>query len=488
VNGLTTDDGPRSPAGRISRARWLTHNLRVSQSDAAAFGVMVGLGETFLALFVLTVGLTEVMSGLVVSVPVLLGGALQMISPWAVALLRSHKRWVLWCALLQAASFVPLIVAAFVGRIPPWAALGVASLYWAGGLGTGPAWNVWIGTLVPRSIRAHFFAKRTRLQQGTVLAGFLAGGFALQAGKEHDLVLDQQRMLALGTTHETTLVVFAVLFAIAFVCRVASASFLASQTEPQPLPPNRQRVPVLEQLRRYRHSAGGRLLLYIVVVQFGVWITGPYFAPYMNRKLQFSYVEYAVLISFSFVFKIMALPLCGRFAKRWGARRLLTLGGVGIVPLTGMWSVSDNYAWLCVTQVIAGISWAAYELAFFLLFFESIPANERVSVLTLFNLLNSLALAAGALIGGAILHYAAESVAAYHALFAISSVWRALALVVLWRVPYIEVAADSVGMQIEELRPTGEPLDGPILSSLPDETRPSPALVNEPLPASNPPP
>ncbi|MFM9965197.1 MAG: MFS transporter [Planctomycetaceae bacterium] len=464
MNGLTTDDSTSSSPPRGQRSRRLTHNLRVSQWDAASFGVMVGLGETYLALFVLMVGLSEVMSGLVVSVPVLLGGALQMISPWAVTRLKSHKRWVLCCSLLQAASFMPLIVAAIVGYIPAWAALVVASLYWAGGLGTGPAWNVWIGTLVPRSIRAHFFAKRTRLQQATVLAGFLGGGFALQAGKRYDL--------SLGDRHDTTLMVFAVLFTIAFLCRIASAAFLALQTEPEPLPPDRERVPVLEQLRRYRHSSGGRLLLYIVVVQFGVWITGPYFAPYMTRKLHFSYVDYSVLIAFSFVFKILALPLCGRLAKRWGARRLLTIGGIGIVPLAGMWSVSDNYAWLCVTQVIAGLSWAAYELAFFLLFFESIPAKERVSVLTLFNLLNSLALAAGAMIGGFILHYAGETPAAYHALFTISSAWRALALIVLWRVPFIDVPADSVSMRIEELRPTGEPLDGPILSSLPDETRP----------------
>ena len=464
MNGLTTDSSTSSSKPRGPRSRLLAHNLRVSQWDAASFGVMVGLGETYLPLFVLTVGLSEVMSGLVVSVPVLLGGALQMISPWAVAVLKSHKRWVLCCSMLQAASFVPLIVAAIAGYIPPWVALVVASLYWAGGLGTGPAWNVWIGTLVPRTIRAHFFAKRTRLQQGAILVGFLAGGFALEAGKQHDL--------ALGDRHDTTLIVFAVLFAIACVCRIASAAFLAAQTEPQPLPPDRRQVPTLEQLRRYRHSPGGRLLLYIIVVQFGVWITGPYFAPYMNRKLQFSYSDYAVLIAFSFVFKILALPLCGRFAKRWGARRLLTLGGIGIVPLAGMWGVSDSYEWLCVTQVIAGVSWAAYELAFFLLFFESIPANERVSVLTLFNLLNSLALAAGAMIGGMILHYAGETPAAYHALFAISSGWRALALIVLWRVPFIDVPADSVSMQLEELSPTGDLLEGPILSSMPDETRP----------------
>lgn len=463
MNGLASEDPPLVPLPRGQRARRLTHNLRVSQADAAAFGVMVGLGETYLPLFVLTVGLSEVMSGLVVSVPVLLGGALQMVSPWSVGVLKSHKRWVVCCAMFQAISFAPLIGAAIVGYISPWAALAVASLYWAGGLGTGPAWNVWIGTLVPRSIRAHFFAKRTRLQQFTVLAGFLGGGFALQFGKQLDA--------ASGDGNSNVLVVFGILFAISCVCRVLSASFLAAQHEPQPLPLDRRRVPVLEQLRRYRHSAGGRLLFYIVVVQFGVWITGPYFAPYMREKLNFSYVDYAVLIAFSFVFKIMALPMCGRLAKRWGARRLLTLGGIGIVPLAVMWDFSDNYAWLCVTQITAGVCWAAYELAFFLLFFESIPADERVSVLTLFNLLNSAALAAGALLGGVILHFAHEAAWAYQALFAISSAWRAIALVFLWRVPHIEVTADEVGVQIEELRPTGEALDGPILSSLPDETR-----------------
>lgn len=455
MNGLTGDDSRPAPRPRGQRVRQLTHNLRVSQADAAAFGVMVGLGETYLPLFVLTVGLSEVMSGLVVSVPVLLGGLLQMVSPWAVGLLKSHKRWVVFCSMLQAASFVPLIAAAIIGYIPPWAALVVASVFWAGGLGTGPAWNVWVGTLVPRTIRAHFFAKRTRLQQLTVLAGFLGGGFALQYGKEHDCVLT----------------VFGVLFTIACVCRVLSAAFLAAQYEPQPLLLEPRQVPVLERLRSYRHSAGGRLLFYIIVVQFGVWITGPYFAPYMREKLHFSYVDYAVLIAFSFVFKIMALPLCGRFAKRWGARRLLTLGGIGIVPMSGMWSISDNYAWLCLTQVTAGVCWAAYELAFFLLFFESIPADERVGVLTLFNLLNSAALAAGALVGGAILSLAHEAPWAYHALFVVSSTWRAIGLIFLWRVPHIEVTGDAVGVQIEELRPTGEAIDGPILSSLPDETR-----------------
>ena len=463
-NGIAEQSPSRgiSVGEHSSRTQVLKHNLRVSQADAASFGVMIGLGETYLPLFVLTVGLGEVMSGLVVSVPVLLGGALQMISPRAVRLLGSHKRWVLCCALLQTLSFLPLIVAAIVGHIPGWAAMIVATLYWAGNLGTGPAWNVWIGTLIPRAIRAHFFAKRTRLQQLTVLAGFLGGGVALQWGKKYDV--------SLGTENQHTLQVFTVLFGLAFLCRIVSISFLASQSEPLPLLPDMRRLSPLQQLRQYRHSAGGKLLAYIVFVQFGIWISGPYFTAYMREELRFTYLDYAVLIAFSFVSKIIALPFCGRLAKRLGARRLLTLGGIGIIPMAGMWYVSDNYVWLCFTQITAGIAWAAYELAFLLLFFESIPATDRVSVLTLFNLLNSAALAAGALLAGLFLHLAGEQRWAYETLFVVSSSWRLLALLLLWRVPEIQVAADEVSVQIEELRASGEGIDGPILSSFPDET------------------
>ncbi len=37
------------------------------------------------------------------------------------------------------------------------------------GLATGPAWNTWIGTIVPRSVRARFFSRRSRVSQAWCL-------------------------------------------------------------------------------------------------------------------------------------------------------------------------------------------------------------------------------------------------------------------------------------------------------------------------------
>src|SRR6516165_6423850 len=108
-----------SPAKfRRSRRRSLRKNLRNSVSDGAAFSVMVGIGETYFPAFVLAMGMGEIAAGLVASIPLLVGAILQMISPVAVVRLGSNRRWVITCVALQALSFLPLVIAAVLGRLP----------------------------------------------------------------------------------------------------------------------------------------------------------------------------------------------------------------------------------------------------------------------------------------------------------------------------------------------------------------------------------
>ena len=111
-----------------------------------------------------------------------------------------------------------------------------------------------------------------------------------------------------------------------------------------------------------------------------------------------------------------------------------------------MWIVSGHFAWLLVIQLVGGIAWAAYELAFFLLFFESIPADERTGVLTVYNLVNSAAWVAGSLLGGLLLHGLGAQPMAYFLLFGLSTVCRGLALILLRRVGTPTVASRSMSI------------------------------------------
>lgn len=434
-------------------SRQVRRDLWSIAADGVAFSVMVGAGETYLPAFALAMGLSEVTAGLIAALPLLGGAVLQLAGPLAVRRLRSHRRWVVLCAVVQAASFAPLVVAALMGSIhAAWLFL-MATIYWGAGLATGPAWNTWVSTLVPARIRPTFFANRSRMAQAAVLAGVVGGGLALHAGEIRD----------------RELLVFAGLFLTAGLCRLLSAGFLSRQSEPVPLPAEHRHVRPGELLRRVRRSHDGRLLLYMLAVQTAVQLSGPFFTPYMLEELRFNYANYLTLISTSFAAKMLAFPTLGIVVNRFGAQRVLYFCGAGIVPLSALWLLTDSFWPLLLVQVVAGTMWAGYELATFLLLFERIDQAERTSVLTLFNVGHAVATVAGASAGGVILTALDEEKVAYLVLFAISAGARLATLPLLARLGRVHVEPATLAVRALAARPNTGSLDAPITASLPDE-------------------
>lgn len=439
----------------VSESRTLHNDLALSVGDGAAYGVMVGLGETYLSAFSLAVGLGEVYTGLLASLPMLLGSLLQLVSPWGVRQLRSHRRWVVFCAGLQTACFLPLVAAAWHGWIDRVSLMLVASIYWAASLGAGPAWNTWMGSVVPISIRATFFARRSKLNQAMTCLGFLGGGFALQFGKNWG-EQGAQRM-------------FVALFGVSCLCRALSTLCLFLQSESPPEPKSLRDLSGKVIGARLFTGDSGRLLMFAVLMQAGVYFAGPYFSPYMLKLLKMEYWEFALLLGMSFVTKFLCLPYWGQYAHRVGAQRMLWIGALGIIPLAGGWLVSSNFYYLLALQAFGGASWGAYELAVFLLFFETIPARERTGILTWYNLANSAALAGGSLLGGWLLDFLGVTQSAYLWVFAGSSILRGLTVLLLLRMPRTEVEASAMPIRPIGVQPSAGSFDSPILPAMPDQ-------------------
>ena len=457
---------PGPPPRRVTGGREvavLRRDLRYVHNDAIAASVMVGIGETYIAAFALALGFGDIIAGAVASGPLLAGAVIQLVSPYAIRRLGSHRRWVVLNAGLQAASFVPLCAAALTGHLQPGALLAIATFYWAAGMATGPAWNTWVGTLVPRSIRARFFARRSRVGQAALLGGLLAGGAILHFGAQHDAHL-------LG---------FAVLFAIAGLARGVSAWLLANQSEPDPLVRN---VTAGLDLAPPRSTPGNRrLLAYLLTVQTSVHVAAPFFTPYMlgENALALSYGSYMTLIAASFVSKIAALPALGHFAAKYGARRLLRLGGVAVVPLPALWTFSNDYSFLLAIQLFSGIAWGAHELATFLLFFDAIRPEERTRLLTWFNLASATAMVMGTVAGGWLLSDTGANMPGYATLFWISAGARALTLPLLAWLPDVHVSAPPPAMRILAARPSAGSIDRPVLSDREDSVVEGPIVNGE---------
>jgi MFS family permease len=388
---------------------------------------------------------------------------LQLAAPWAVQKLNSRRRWVVGCAALQAASLLLVSATAFTEGNVRWLVFVAATLYWGAGMATGPAWNVWVTQIVPAYLRPTFFARRARLGHLGVMAGFIAGGVALQ----------------LSHANETTLAVFAVLFAIASCFRFFSAAMLALQSEPQDVTP-REAPHFADLTARSGDEPFWRVLGYMLLVQFAVHLAAPFFTPFMISHLRLSYGSYAALIAVAFIGKIAAMHWAGSLASRLGPRRLLWIAGLAISPLSAGWLVSQNYVWLAVLQLVGGCAWAAYELAMLLVFFDAIPSRRRTAVLTLYNLGNAVAIACGAFAGAAILGWLGETRNVYLLLFGISSLARLASLTVLPRVPQTAPAAAHLTRTVA-VRPEAS-LERPVLAGegpSSEDDRPV-----EPLPAS----
>jgi MFS family permease len=455
---------PLREASSTPRAARLRRDLRASLGDAAGSGFMVGTGETYLPAFVLAAGLGEVLAGLIASVPQLAGGIMQLVAPRGVRFARSHRKWVLICATLQALALLPLALAAWHGAIGTGLVIFAATLYWSAGLASSPPWNTWMGSLIPGSVRPRYFARRNRLQQAAVLTGFLMSGLAIEY----------------GALPQNALAGFALLFALAILSRFGSVVCLARTSEPDPLPSNIRWLGWPALVRRFSRGAESQRLTYLSLVQAASYFAGPYFAPYMLCVLKLSYGEYVVLISAAYVARVISLPFWGGVAARFGTRRLLWIGGWGIVPSAAAWMLSDRFWYLIVIQFLGGAAWAAYELAVFLVGVNSVRAEERTSVLTVFNLATTAGMVAGSLLGGGVLVLFGGTREVYDILFAGSSVLRLGALYFLPRIP--ARLLERTPLQPARTRSLLVALPAPAMSSatrLPEE---APQIARSPIP------
>jgi MFS family permease len=436
-----------------SRSTRIRSDLNAILGDALAFSFMIGIGESFVAPFALALGFGDVTAGLVATAPLLAGALLQLVTPAAVGWLGSHKRWVVLCAGLQAASFLPLVAGAMAEEMAVELLYLTMSLYWGLGMATSPAWNTWVGTLVPASIRPRYFARRARWSQAALLAGLAAGGL----------------LLHLGARHGEPVSVYALVFGAALLARGISTRYLGLQSEPRPVPLGETRISPRAIRQHVRSGGHGRLLVYLLVFQSSVWIAAPYFAPYMLGPLGLDYVTFTALTGTAFLARIFALPALGRYAHRFGTQRVLWLGSLGIVPLPALWLVSDSVVWLFLLQILGGISWAAFELATLLSFFEHIPPHSRTSVLTVYNFAYAVAIVAGSALGGLILDLGDHGEPSYLALLLVSTAARLVSLTLLRGAPNIVPStSEPLPLRILSVRPSVGALQRPILPGLPN--------------------
>ena len=389
----------------------LRRSLRASALDGTLSAMMVGFGEIYFAPLALFLGASPFQVGLLATVPMLLGSTFQLVAT-RLAHHFGDKHWVVASAAIQAGVCLAAAVLAWTQWEGYVALLALVCVYWMLNLGIGPAWNAWMARMVPASMRSRYLARRNMPIQLFLFLAIAIGGSILQFSER----ITQGP--ALG---------FLTCFAIAGVARAGSAHFLSRQHDPgKGL--KRQQPSLRAAAAGFRSQPYGRLILLIIFVVGSVNLSAPYFTPYWLKSLRLSYAQFTALTAMSFIARVVASPYWGEIARNYGNRRGLQVAMVLVIPLSAMWSLSDNFVYMLGLQMLAGFAWAGFDLCHILNLFDCTDDRNRAQVLSLFNLMNGAAIVVGSLLGGWLIKWTGDS--GYHYLFLLSALGRLSAVLI----------------------------------------------------------
>ena len=368
-----------------SRDPVIDRSLKHSVRDGAAYAVMAGSGETYFSAFAVFLKASTAQIGFLASAPALLASFAQLLSAWLGHAFGNRKAIILTGASLQALIWLPM---AFIPWLPTTHSVEIfitcVIFYYAFGNLAAPQWSSLMGELVTEKKRGRFFARRTRISSITSFFSLVAAGSLLH-------YFDSNMATQTG---------YVMLFLIAFISRLVSVYHLTKMHDP-PGHVAAIEVPV-EKLtwKQLKQSQFPGFSLFFALVQFSVAIGSPFFSIYLLRDLGFSYVEFMACAATTVFVQFLTLNRWGRISDAFGNRIILSLCGSLIPFIPFLWLFSTNFYYLIVVQAFGGVVWAGFTLSASNFLYDLMPRNKRATYMAAHNVLASIGVFFGALLGG----------------------------------------------------------------------------------------
>jgi len=432
----------------------LRRSLRLSVAEGSVWALMVGFAESYVIAIGVFLGASPVQIALLVALPLALGACGPVASLVLLGRRRARRPLAVAMAAVQVALLATLAGLLWLGALDLPLLITAVCVYQMAGQGAGIAWSSWYGDLVPAATRGRWFSFRNRFIYLATCAGLVAGGVIMQ------------RLAPGGTDAQDSATAFAVLLALAAVCRLASCVLLLMSPEPQ----FRGLLPGRRVVKAARTRQGGQALRVLLVgslLHFTVYWSSPYFAPFMLSELQFDYLQYMAASLVAIVAKMAASLPWGRAIDRRGARGvyLVCLVCVALIPLPWVWA--SGLVAVVLAQLLSGIAWSGQEVGYLSLLLDNSRSSERPYLFTLQSLGHGWMQLAGALTASLLI---LPQVEGFRSVFAISAGGR---LLVALGAPLLlagvgrgaRTTLSQTGLRVFGLRPHGGFSVRPVLPS-----------------------
>ena len=102
---------------------------------------------------------------------------------------------------------------------------------------------------------------------------------------------------------------------------------------------------------------------FVAGLQGAVAVSAPFFAVYLLRDLQFTYLQFSLNSVASIATQFFMLRFWGRFSDRFGNHLVMVISSCAIPIIPLVWLVSPNPLYLLLVQVVSGIFWSGFTLS-----------------------------------------------------------------------------------------------------------------------------
>lgn len=300
-----------------------------------------------------------------------------------------------------------------------------------------PAYLSMMADVVPARLRGWFFSKRNMVRFFFDTALFVIAGFYLDLFPS-DSTLGFSNVMLAG--------VVLGLLGVLVVSQLSSPNKVSSKRH---------------SIRDYFRLKGNfrKFVKFNIVFNFAVMIASPFFTVYMLENLGLSYGMFVTATLVSVLFRMLAQKHLAPITDKFGNRNvawLMTLG-TALSPLL-MFFVGPGELWLLfIVQAISGYVWGGHDLSVFNMLLDVTDRENRSFQVSAYVLFTAVPLGLAPVIGGWIADNVVFVIAGIPLIFIISGILRFIASFFVLGLPEVRIkeqySISSVLRSIVSLHP-----------------------------------
>jgi MFS family permease len=354
--------------------------------EGVAAQVMIGIFDYYLVPLALFLKATTPQIGVLASLPHLLSSLSQMFAIQAINLAGSRKKLLTRSIMLQLLFLLPIPFLTLAAGLPYKIELLIFFIIGFRVIGSlmGPAWGSIVSDYLPEDLRGQYFGRRAQIIS---ISGIL--GIGVCGG-----------ILAVMKPISEGLGLFLV-FLIAALCRCASFFFMNRMIElPHAGSPAEAHFTFWMFIRRFRQSNFVKFIIFAAAMTFATQLSAAYFSVYMLEDLKFGYMAYMSVHMAAILMNLISFPIWGQHADLIGNAKILKLTSL-LLPISPLlWIFNSSLPSLIMIEMFSGFIWGGFNLCMTNFIYDAVQPAKRVRCLCYFNMINSIALFAGASLGG----------------------------------------------------------------------------------------